>query len=894
MWMSRSVRVTTWPLVWVALLVTAQLLAVAVATSSTTSPLDVYFNRRVLELDDDNFAQVTSKQNAVTLVTFYTRIACPRCRELRDAVNRAAQDLYGQAVFAGVDIKDPHAATVSEKFGLTSTAHVPVVRAFPSAAALAGKVAPSEDKGDVVELKFPVTAAALKDSVTAIVTKRAKVEEVTGKSLKAFLQSKANPKLAKALLISSKREVPAVWQAMSVQFAGRLAFGFAQKSDRALMRATRVKDVPAILVYPPPMLASEKPEEVEPVLFTGPTKAPNIRAFLSPFTSSAADDESSPLPQFEGLPHLADASCMTAHCTALGGLCAVLVVPEQSRRDTLLQLEVLAAVHDARTDASVHFGYVFAKDEPAMMKRWRLNPEAYPQLIVMEPRSKKFSAYIGSYQMEDLTAWLGDVVRGTVVASSMDDIANPSDPLPPLQGKGPTGDGQSCAAKVERAKEKAARRAAALEEEKRKLQAESSSGSRPAAQQQQQQQQQNSSTNPFDASAAGASGEMWIRPHRPAGKWGFPLPVEDRTIQRLVVERNTPALVRFAADPKSLDLSVPAEAEALAKEKATAEEFDRTGKGLNNMIRFFTAQCGDKASTGLFEKFLLPKARQAAWAAGDNNANPKIKCGGQILVFPPQSTLEAQGKARDKDYYLYDGPMDTKGMTATVLKLIDDGEVRVVTKDTFQKWVVENIMMPRVLILTTKKEPPALAKALATEFHGYIGVGITHESERELMAQMQAERAPAVRIIKPSLVPKAGDKNAHELTLEMTKFVDNALYFNAIAQMLDNFATTKFGSGPSVVEETAASATGGGPAQFGAKVQPGQSPADASSASSASGAGSGAGAGKPGDAVDGSSGSLSEAERAELLKSINDMKQAKQAGGAAAPSADGKDVKEEL
>lgn len=247
--------------------------------ASSSSLSDSYFNRRVIELDNDNFLQHTRK---LSLVTFYSRTACPQCLALKSPINSVAEDMYGQLTFGSVDIKDPHASDIITRLGLTSTASVPAVRIFPSEAARSGKIPFEKDEGDPVKLpssSSQFTSKLFKDAIANTIAKLAKIETVTGSSLKRFL--KDNHGMAKALLVTSKRETPLLWQAMAVHFDKRVSFGIGQKSDRALLRKLGGIEPPAVLVFPVPVVG--KHEDVEPIQLTGPTKAPLIKAFLAPY-----------------------------------------------------------------------------------------------------------------------------------------------------------------------------------------------------------------------------------------------------------------------------------------------------------------------------------------------------------------------------------------------------------------------------------------------------------------------------------------------------------------------------------------------------------------------------------------------------------------------------------
>lgn len=456
--------------------------------------------------------------------------------------------------------------------------------------------------------------------------------------------------------------------------------------------------------------------------------------------------------------------------------------------------------------------YLRAGDEPTLLKRMDIRHEPYTQLIVMDPRSGKYCSYVGAFRADDIASWVSDVVNGRVAAIPMKPREGTSETLSTieqgtvitLENKGEKGDGKTCEARVEREKEKALKRAAALEAEKAKEKSAAASTKAKSS--------TTTGTNTVDPFAAPEDAEKWVRPHRPEGRQGFVLPVEDRTFNRMVLERNAPYFVRFLYAEDDLKSLSDSDHE---KENAKKDAFGTTAKQMNSMARYVTVQCPSKIASStsttnqpqtkrVIDTYLTPKMTQHLQSLGDNAIHPKYTCGGQLLVFPPQSTLELSGKARDKDYYLYTGEHNVTALTNEALMHIKEGEVSIVTKDTFQKWVVDNILMPRLIIVTDKSEPPMLARALALEFQGFAAVGIVHSSQRDLMAEMQADRAPAVRILKPTLIPKPGDTTTRELQMQMVKFTDNALYFNAIASMLDTTVTTRLVHGPTATVDDGA------------------------------------------------------------------------------------------
>ena len=81
------------------------LFAVFLAVKAQKPP--AYFNQYVTELDNSKIDLITTDlPKSVTYTMVFSRKACPKCRQLRDTIDKVAKELPSQVTFTGVDIDD--------------------------------------------------------------------------------------------------------------------------------------------------------------------------------------------------------------------------------------------------------------------------------------------------------------------------------------------------------------------------------------------------------------------------------------------------------------------------------------------------------------------------------------------------------------------------------------------------------------------------------------------------------------------------------------------------------------------------------------------------------------------------------------------------------------------
>ncbi len=735
-------------------LIIAALAALAAAQVPST-----YFSRSIVDLDDDSFSAVTKDPAALTYVAFFSRTKCPKCRTFRDVYDRAAKDLHGLASFAAVDVTDPEAAATVAAANL-GDAPLPQLRAYSRT-----------QSGALVPAAAELTAKTLRERVEADVQALSGVVKVTSANFKDVVK-KAPAHLGKALLFTTKRETTPTWAAISLAFKDRLVVGEVHKSDKKLVKKYEITEFPSVIVIPPTPKGT-KFDSIEPRVYSGLLKAQPLKAFLR---LHAADPPAGSPSDALSLPELSDPSCFAAHCADLGGLCAIYVAPaHQPRRQTAYDLDILAAVADLRPAAAVHYAWVDGARHGAWAKEaLGIEPQEYAQLAALQPRKLLVAPFVGSFRLEDINRWALDLQAGRA-----DTVSVPAGELPPLPTDASAPADGHCGSLLAKRARRAARAPAPASA------TESSSADNAAA----------AAMGGNSAGAQAASKAMyWRKPSRPLGKRGEVVAVTDETAAAVVSERSRPFVARFVPAAGSV-----ADADA---EAAAAKAFEDAGRSVNGMVAFVTVQCGSDATTSLQEQW-LPKGEQG-------------KCGGQVLRFAAApslklpaamldpavasmsaedaaesaaETLAAHGaalaRARAAAAEPYTGAAELKPLAAWALASLDSVAVETLSgnAEAFQRWLLQNALIPRVLIATDKQDPPALARALAAEFADYAEVGIVPASNTALMQQFQIQSTPAVRLVRPTVKPSADGSAA--LQFDLVPVADQALFFNAVARALD-------------------------------------------------------------------------------------------------------------
>lgn len=73
-------------------------------------------------------------------------------------------------------------------------------------------------------------------------------------------------------------------------------------------------------------------------------------------------------------------------------------------------------------------------------------------------------------------------------------------------------------------------------------------------------------------------------------------------------------------------------------------------------------------------------------------------------------------------------------------------EIKSLTKDNLDKYVVSTMTQPRVLLFTEKREQGALFKSLSNHFKGRIAFATVHPTEKSIMEMFGVERVPTIYV----------------------------------------------------------------------------------------------------------------------------------------------------
>jgi len=93
--------------------------------------------------------------------------------------------------------------------------------------------------------------------------------------------------------------------------------------------------------------------------------------------------------------------------------------------------------------------------------------------------------------------------------------------------------------------------------------------------------------------------------------------------------------------------------------------------------------------------------------------------------------------------YVYDGKMETKALSGRIARMIPDFST-VLTADNVDTWLTTEPTKPKVMLLSNKKTPPMIFKALSSEtvFKRTVKFGFISESEAEVVAKFKVKKFP--------------------------------------------------------------------------------------------------------------------------------------------------------
>ncbi|SAM02334.1 hypothetical protein [Absidia glauca] len=233
-----------------------------------------------MELSPRNFTQVLNSKKLVT-VNFYAPW-CGHCQRLAPEWKKVARSLAGIVTMASVNCDDDHNKPLCEEHGIKGFPTVKIFR--PSLNKKGMRIRKTS------EYLGPRDARPLKDRLLNLlpsnvqlikgVVSKAKSKETV--SLDAFL-GKGNSTLTKVILFSNKLSTIPPYKALSLDFEdGNLLMGVVKRSDKHVINALGIDNVPALLVITPG-------EERRHLIYNGKLKYLPLHDYLSPFANEPTE-----------------------------------------------------------------------------------------------------------------------------------------------------------------------------------------------------------------------------------------------------------------------------------------------------------------------------------------------------------------------------------------------------------------------------------------------------------------------------------------------------------------------------------------------------------------------------------------------------------------------------
>ena len=252
-------------------------------------------------------------------------------------------------------------------------------------------------------------------------------------SLEDFMEKEEQ--LAKVILFTNKKNTPAIFKALTLEFKDRLVFGEVRESESDYCEKYKVSQFPTILV---------QPVKGDPVKFDGVISYAGIAEFLGPYAGGASSSSSSSsskkdepkkeprAPLDPNVPKVASLEDLNEHCAkhaeaaGLSALCVLTFLPplEPEFKESVEQhesyIEVLKKLKAsfyqlADTEKLPSFQFVWldgtAKSGAQLINKFGMSSDL-PSVMVLSPKKKVYGKYLGGFGEKDLTWFLKDAGRG--------------------------------------------------------------------------------------------------------------------------------------------------------------------------------------------------------------------------------------------------------------------------------------------------------------------------------------------------------------------------------------------------------------------------------------------------------------------------------------------------
>jgi len=346
------------------------------------------------------------------------------CGAERDAWRTAARPLDGQVNIAEANAGAPWAAR-----------YVAAGRCLSIARFAFGADKADEDAdvypADGVLQKGPLGAWALE-------TVPDYVSFITAATAQAVFRLAA--RLPKLVLVSDKKETPAMFQALAANFHGRVQFARTHISDElaATMKVERAPAVRAMLVPPG---AQPDPDGTLPLAiqeFYGALRYDHLASFCEAMVAHAAgrddDDGAAPPQKTDGIVQLSDSAALHSTCEARGGLCLVAVLDSRAPAFEAQLAQLRAAASRQRATAPVHFCWVDVARHASFAAAFDVATS--PSALVLSAKKLRYAPLRIAFSTEAVVSLVDDVLAGrvgTVALSALPRLeagAQSGDPAP--------------------------------------------------------------------------------------------------------------------------------------------------------------------------------------------------------------------------------------------------------------------------------------------------------------------------------------------------------------------------------------------------------------------------------------------------------------------------------
>ncbi|CEP02695.1 unnamed protein product (mitochondrion) [Plasmodiophora brassicae] len=342
-----------------------------------------------VELTDNNFSDRVLKSNAIWLVEFYAPW-CGHCQQLAPKWQKAANSLKGVVRFGAVD------ATAST--GLASRYDIkgyPTIKVF------------GVDKSSPIDYPGARTTKALSSFAISMLPNEAKFfSSLT--AAKKWVSGK--PAVPKAILVTSKKEVPPIVKALALEFKGFGQLGAITESEKVLSE-WNLKKSPSLLVFP-------AGSDSAPVVYDADDMS---LAALHKFLSKHIPVDGKPVAAAAEVEELVVPVSSQAEfdelCRNKLGLCILVFFPGSPDADKLAILNDVAA---SVRKQPFHFLTINLTEFEAFAKPFRLSPNLDVHIVALHARKLRYAEFIGAFQKGSILDFLDMLSKGKARTSALD------------------------------------------------------------------------------------------------------------------------------------------------------------------------------------------------------------------------------------------------------------------------------------------------------------------------------------------------------------------------------------------------------------------------------------------------------------------------------------------